>query len=391
MLFRTSRGIIQTMKFLKELFDSFIPHADNEYKPHFFRLHSVLVVAAIILVFGTGTLLLQKTIIEKTNYLAAVISSAIVDLTNSDRQTNSLQELAVNPLLERGAQMKADDMAAKGYFAHTSPEGLTPWYWFKQTGYNFVYAGENLAVRFNDSVDVERAWMNSPGHRANILNTHFTEIGVGVAQGTFEGQTVVFVVQEFGAPAPGWTKFPDTVTKVAVASTTTTAASSTSPVASTSPSVAGDTKQEATSTKPKTLAVVKSASTDTTNAEVGKKKTDGPEHTDPEPTPKVILSNDTFIAVKNEVATNSPLSALVVSPDSSMSLAHKLITSPKSVVESIYIVLTAIITLALVVMIFVEIRRQHPKNVALGVLLLVLMGGILVLGQVLSPGTLSIL
>ena len=122
------------MKCLKEIFDSFIPHADNEYKPHFFRLRSVLAVAAIIAVFGIGAIVLQKTILEKTDYLAAVISSAIVNLTNSDRQTNNLQELAVNPLLERGAQMKADDMAAKGYFAHTSPEGLTPWYWFKQTG-----------------------------------------------------------------------------------------------------------------------------------------------------------------------------------------------------------------------------------------------------------------
>lgn len=376
------------MKFLKEIFDSFIPHAENGYKPHFFRLRSILTVAAIIALFGAGALVLQKTLIEKTDYLAAVISSAIVDLTNTDRQNNELHYLAVNPVLERAAQLKADDMAKKGYFAHNSPEGLTPWHWFKEAGYNFVYAGENLAVRFNDSVDVERAWMNSPGHRANILNTHFTEIGVAVAQGTFEGQTVIFVVQEFGAPAPSWTKFPASATnKVANASPARVASST--PVASSTAVVAGDTKKVSTSSP---VAIVKSASTEEDAPEVKEKKqTEAPEHSDPEPTPKVLLENDTFIAVKNEIATNSPITALAVSPDSSMSLTQKLITSPKSVVEAVYIVLTAIITLALIVMIVIEVKRQHPKNVMLGVLLLVLMAGILYLGQLLSPGSLLIL
>ncbi len=96
--------------------------------------------------------------------------------------------------------MKADDMATKGYFAHTSPEGLTPWYWFAQVGYNYTYAGENLAINFNESKDVDTAWLASPTHRANILNSHYTEIGIATAQGMYKGVQATFVVQMFGTP-----------------------------------------------------------------------------------------------------------------------------------------------------------------------------------------------
>jgi hypothetical protein len=97
--------------------------------------------------------------------------------------------------------MKAEDMAAKGYFAHESPEGLTPWYWFKEAGYQYAYAGENLAVHFTDSTAVVDAWLKSPAHRANVMNGNYTEIGIGTAKGTFEGVDTVFVVQLFGTPA----------------------------------------------------------------------------------------------------------------------------------------------------------------------------------------------
>ena len=132
---------------------------------------------------------------------AAVIASALVDLTNADRTANQLSTLTVSPALTAVAQMKANDMAAKGYFAHVSPEGLSPWHWFRQGGYTFIYAGENLAIDFTESVDVERAWLNSPKHRENILGAQFTEIGIAVATGTYQGKQTVFVAQMFGTPA----------------------------------------------------------------------------------------------------------------------------------------------------------------------------------------------
>ncbi|HVM58940.1 MAG TPA: CAP domain-containing protein [Candidatus Paceibacterota bacterium] len=138
---------------------------------------------------------------------AAVIESALVGLANGDRTSYHAGTLTVNPTLVAAAQAKADDMAQKGYFAHTSPDGKDPWYWFQKAGYSFSYAGENLALDFSDSQDVETAWMNSPEHRANLLNPHFTEIGIATAQGTYAGHETTFVVELFGTPAES--KFAD--------------------------------------------------------------------------------------------------------------------------------------------------------------------------------------
>ncbi len=124
----------------------------------------------------------------------------MIALTNDERSQNSIGGLTENSLLDAAAQAKAADMAAKGYFAHVGPDGKEPWAWITGAGYDYQYAGENLAVRFTDSSDVVNAWMASPTHRANIVKPQYTEIGVGVAQGTFQGQPATYVVQYFGAP-----------------------------------------------------------------------------------------------------------------------------------------------------------------------------------------------
>lgn len=133
--------------------------------------------------------------------IAAVVTAVLVDLANKDREEKGLKTLVVNPTLVQVAQAKADDMAKKGYFAHTSPEGTGPWHWFRTVGYDYAHAGENLAVNFSDSGDVERAWMESALHRDNILSEKYTEIGIAIAEGEYEGRPTTFVVQVFGAPA----------------------------------------------------------------------------------------------------------------------------------------------------------------------------------------------
>ena len=143
---------------------------------------------------------IQKILLSSPQ-VAAVVSSTLIELANVDRAANNLASLSVNPRLVAVAQAKANDMAAKSYFSHISPEGRDPWYWFKQEKYAFEYAGENLAVDFSDSMDVERAWMNSPTHRKNILDPHFTEIGIATAVGTYQGKSTIFVAQTFGKPS----------------------------------------------------------------------------------------------------------------------------------------------------------------------------------------------
>jgi len=124
----------------------------------------------------------------------------VVDLTNKEREDVQTRALTANVLLEKAAQMKAEDMATRGYFSHESPDGNAPWEWIKKTGYQFAYAGENLAINFFDSQDVVSAWMNSESHKENILDKHFTEIGIGTARGIYKGKEALFVVQFFAAP-----------------------------------------------------------------------------------------------------------------------------------------------------------------------------------------------
>lgn len=151
-------------------------------------------VFVFVFLFATA----GKLVVQKTNFLALVKSAVLVDLTNESREASNVHKLAINPVLEQAAQMKANDMAAKSYFAHTSPEGITPWYWFGQAGYDYRYAGENLAVNFSESAHVRDAWLNSPSHRDNLLQDKFTEIGIATAEGYYKGRKTTFVVQMFG-------------------------------------------------------------------------------------------------------------------------------------------------------------------------------------------------
>src|SRR3989338_8676887 len=178
----------------------FIPHEDNNHYPHLLRNEALVFFLALIIV-AEGLFLFSAIPIIPSSLFSLIAPGVLVQDANESRQTEGLGTLTTNPLLEQAAAMKANDMAAKGYFAHTSPEGLTPWHWLKQAGYNYASAGENLAVYFIDSRDVHTAWMNSPGHRANIVNGSYTEIGIATATGIYQGGETTFVVQYFGLPA----------------------------------------------------------------------------------------------------------------------------------------------------------------------------------------------
>jgi hypothetical protein len=133
--------------------------------------------------------------------VSTVLPAVVVDLTNDERVRQNAPVLQRNPSLDEAARLKAEHMAANEYFSHYSPDGVSPWYWFKEAGYHYAHAGENLAIHFTDSTAVVDAWMRSPAHRANIVDARYAEIGVGTAKGSYEGFDTVFVVQLFGTPA----------------------------------------------------------------------------------------------------------------------------------------------------------------------------------------------
>ncbi len=187
--------------FFEHLHDHVVPHPRNNYHPHLFghramALFSVLLVTVKVL---SISLLTFGPVLPA--YSSAITAQNIISLTNDSRKTFGLTELKPNELLNAAAQAKANDMLAKGYFAHTSPDGRLPWDFITTANYNYLVAGENLAVNFSEAENVEEAWMNSPGHKANILNKNFEEIGIGIAEGVYQGKNSIFVVQMFGTPA----------------------------------------------------------------------------------------------------------------------------------------------------------------------------------------------
>lgn len=183
-------------KFFKK---HFIAGRHNDHQPHALRNRGIMVLAYFVLIIF-GIVFLQSRIIGISNFLSSILPNVLVDLTNNERVGQNASQLRVNPLLVQAAQLKANDMAAKGYFAHMTPDGLSPWHFFDLAGYPYLYAGENLAMDFHDSSMVNSAWMASPGHRENILSRNFTEIGIATAEGEINGRRTVFVVQMFGRP-----------------------------------------------------------------------------------------------------------------------------------------------------------------------------------------------
>lgn len=126
---------------------------------------------------------------------------AIIDATNVQREKQGLTALHMNAKLNAAAMAKVDDMFAQQYFEHESPNGKSPADVIRAASYEFIVVGENLALgNFKTDAVLVQAWMDSPGHRANILNTKFQEIGVAAKRGMFEGREVWLAVQEFGAP-----------------------------------------------------------------------------------------------------------------------------------------------------------------------------------------------
>lgn len=132
-------------------------------------------------------------------YASQISPQKVIELVNQDRIINNIPTLLENENLKRAAWQKAEDMLNNNYFAHTSPKGVTPWYWIEKNGYNYQYAGENLAINFTDPREQHEAWMKSSTHRKNILNPNYIHIGVAVVSGKIDGKVSTIVVQMFGA------------------------------------------------------------------------------------------------------------------------------------------------------------------------------------------------
>lgn len=162
----------------------------------------------IYLFLGVGFIPLLFFIPQKTQ--ATEISPRIlINLTNQERIKQNLTLLRINDQLTRAAFNKAKDMLEKNYFNHENPEGLSPWHWVEEEGYDYSSAGENLAIDFDSAETIIQSWMDSSSHRDNILNPYFQEIGIATLGGYFKNHYTTLVVQMFGAPANPTSIFQD--------------------------------------------------------------------------------------------------------------------------------------------------------------------------------------
>lgn len=179
-----------------------IPHAENNFQPSILKPRSLFILAVVLLVikFLVFSWLFY---FPKTIEFAVVTGSELIQLANKERVALGFQPLKINQQLVQAAQQKAQDMLNKDYFAHTSPDGISPWHWLDKAGYEYKAAGENLAKDFTDSYFLHQAWMNSSSHRDNILDKNYKEIGIAVIEGQVNGQTTTLAVQFFGLSYAG--------------------------------------------------------------------------------------------------------------------------------------------------------------------------------------------
>lgn len=151
-------------------------HEQKHYWPY---------IPVILLVISTFMLSILQPMQRRgvLAYATNVSSSGLLSSTNQQRADGGSSQLTISSSLTTAAQSKANDMIARNYWSHNTPDGKEPWIFIDAAGYKYERAGENLAYGFATSSDTVKGWMNSPTHKDNLMDTSFSEVGFGYANG----------------------------------------------------------------------------------------------------------------------------------------------------------------------------------------------------------------
>lgn len=152
------------------------------------------------------TAVIAVTVFASTPAFASEITNEnVLYLINKERAYYGLDPLEENSDLDMAATNKSKDMVNKNYFEHYA-FNMTPWDFIKNSGYNYLYAGENLAMNFQSAEGMINAWMKSSSHRKNILSEDYNEAGIGIVKGEYtdDGQVreTYMVTNMFGRKKP---------------------------------------------------------------------------------------------------------------------------------------------------------------------------------------------
>lgn len=152
----------------------------------------------IIIISFISIALIALSFSISPTYAQDISSKSILELTNDQRTSYGLNSLTYDSTLQNAALAKAKNMLENKYFEHNAKDGRTPWDFILANGYDYQYAGENLAMDFSTPEGAVSAWMESPSHRENILNPKYQDIAIGVVKGEFDGRQTSIIVQMFG-------------------------------------------------------------------------------------------------------------------------------------------------------------------------------------------------
>ncbi|HMB65274.1 MAG TPA: CAP domain-containing protein, partial [Patescibacteria group bacterium] len=186
-----------------KLKDLFISHEGNNYHPQIFhprRLIFYSLSSLIIKTFLVGAITLLPLTAWLTPDILNQESQKVINLTNQFRKEKGVADLVKNSRLTQAAYEKCQDMLIDQYFAHVSPEQETLSTWLSRVGYDFKVAGENLALGFSSAKGLVEAWKESPSHRDNLLDPEYSQIGVALASGQYNGSDTTLAAQYFGNP-----------------------------------------------------------------------------------------------------------------------------------------------------------------------------------------------
>lgn len=183
---------------MEKLIHFLIPRESNNHKAKILHPSSIMVIASLLVLFQMAINYSSKLGPDVLGYASSISREEVARLTNQKRVAAGLSELKFNETLSSAAYTKGIDMINKDYWAHVAPDGTQPWSFFNRFGYKYRYAGENLARDFSTASSAVDAWMNSPSHRDNILNSKYKEIGIGIVEGDLSGSDTTIIVQFFG-------------------------------------------------------------------------------------------------------------------------------------------------------------------------------------------------
>ena len=197
---KTKKQIKLVVKRVKQgLKLAIVPHKKNDYRPHLIRRYGLMAIVFVVIGLQLGYN--GATTGNVLGRESDVTINSLLEQTNQTRSRAGEPNLIINDKLNQAAYLKAQDMFAKQYWAHNSPDGTEPWKWLGDVGYNYNEAGENLAKNFTSTNGVMTAWMDSPEHKANILKDSYSDVGFAVVSGELDGEPTSLVVALYGLPA----------------------------------------------------------------------------------------------------------------------------------------------------------------------------------------------